>query len=156
MTALNTAQVQSLIPHREPFLFVQSAQVLSETKIQGFAKWPASNPILQGHFPNFPVVPGVCQIEACAQLAGVLIAWNGRQMLGAERNNVVGAIHDKPIGVLGAIRKAKFRNLLIPDRLLFITCELRTINGSLFLTNATAQCEELSVMTCEFVIALRT
>jgi 3-hydroxymyristoyl/3-hydroxydecanoyl-(acyl carrier protein) dehydratase len=145
---LDAAQIQSLIPHREPFLFVQSAIVVSDTQIQGVAIWKATHPILQGHFPSQPVVPGVCQIEACAQLAGVLMAWNGRKTLAVDQ--------EKTIGVLGAIRQAKFQNMLLPNQALHITCELRAMSESLYLVKATGQFEGAGVMNCEFVIGLRT
>ena len=146
MDTLNAADILALIPHREPFLFVRHAQIVSATEIKGAACWDASHPILRGHFPNRPVVPGVCQVEACAQLAGVLLAWNARQS--NEAPNM--------FGVLGAIRQAKFQSLLLPDWPLHIVCRLRTMSQTLYLVEATGQADNKPVLTCEFVIGLRT
>jgi 3-hydroxyacyl-[acyl-carrier-protein] dehydratase len=147
LASLNADAIQKLIPHREPFLFIQSADVLNEAIIQGIAFWPASNPIMQGHFPNQPVVPGVCQIEACGQLAGVLIAWNECEKLEHQDK--------KLLGVLGAIRQAKFQTLLRPDRELNIRCQLRTMSPALYLVSASGRVGDVEVMSCEFVIGLR-
>jgi 3-hydroxyacyl-[acyl-carrier-protein] dehydratase len=145
--SLNTSAIQQLIPHREPFLFVQSANILNEDMIQGVALWSISNPILQGHFPSQPVVPGVCQIEACAQLAGVLIAWNAREKIEIQER--------KLLGVLGAIRQAKFQTLLRPDCELNIHCQLRTMSPTLYLVSASGRVGDAEVVSCEFVIGLR-
>ncbi|MEY4295339.1 MAG: hypothetical protein RLY82_1027 [Pseudomonadota bacterium] len=147
MTAFDLAAIQNLIPHREPFLFLQSATVLSKTKIQGVAMWSAAHPILQGHFPTQSIVPGVCQVEACAQLAGFLIAWNGNQTPNVKAH--------KTLGVLGAIRQAKFQKMLLPDCTLIIHCELRAMSATLYLARATGQFDNTEVMSCELVIGLR-
>ena len=146
MNQLNAMQILELIPHREPFIFVRDANILSEIEISGTAYWDESHPILKGHFPRQPVVPGICQVEACAQLAGVLLAWNARQS-NISRNM---------LGVLGAIRQAKFQGLLLPGSSLNIICNLRLINQSLCLVAATGLSNEKTALTCEFVIGFRT
>ena len=143
---LNANAIEQLIPHRDPFLFVQNADILNELVIQGVALWPTSSLIMKGHFPKNPVVPGVCQIEACAQMAGVLIAWNASKKMEFQDKQL--------LGVLGAIRQAKFQSLLRPDHELHIRCQLRTMSPTLYLVSASGRAGGKEVMNCEFVIGL--
>ncbi len=65
--------IKKAIPHRYPFLLLDRVVALSPLKsITAIKNISASDPILQGHFPDFPVFPGVLLVEALAQAAGVL------------------------------------------------------------------------------------
>ena len=144
MNSLNAEDISALIPHRDPFLFVKNAVVVSETEIEGVICWDASHPILQGHFPQQPLVPGVCQVEACAQLAGVLLAWSARKNSDIQ----IG------LGVLGAIHQARFHRLLCPGVQLHLVCKLRAMSQTLFLVKAAGQSDGQATLLCEFVIRL--
>lgn len=144
MNSLNANDIRTLIPHRDPFLFVKNADIVSETEIEGVVCWDASHPILQGHFPQQPVVPGVCQLEACAQLAGVLLAWTARKNPGFQLG----------LGVLGAIHQAKFQQLLFPDVQLHLVCKLRAMSQTLYLVTAAGQAGGRPALVSEFVLGL--
>jgi 3-hydroxyacyl-[acyl-carrier-protein] dehydratase len=68
---LGLAQIKTLIPHREPFLFVNEIMSLTNKQLRARTAFPISNPMFLGHFPGNPVVPGVIMLEAMAQAAAV-------------------------------------------------------------------------------------
>lgn len=73
---MNIPEIQKSIPHRFPFLLVDRVIEMETTGDRKYIKAikciSMTDPILQGHFPNFPVVPGVIIVEGLAQAAGVL------------------------------------------------------------------------------------
>jgi 3-hydroxyacyl-[acyl-carrier-protein] dehydratase len=76
--AIDIIQIQAMLPHRYPFLFID--RVLSwesEKSIHARKLVSMSDPILQGHFPGNPIVPGVVQVEAMAQAAALLAQLSG-------------------------------------------------------------------------------
>ena len=76
-TVLDAAQIQAIIPHRYPFLLVDRIVELEEGKrIVGLKLVSMSEGYLQGHFPDFPVMPGVLIVEALAQTGAVLVMRN--------------------------------------------------------------------------------
>ncbi len=74
---LDAVQIQELIPHRYPFLFLDRVVEVGEDTIVAQKLVSAADPILQGHFPGNPILPGVVQVEAMAQAAVVLAAQLG-------------------------------------------------------------------------------
>jgi 3-hydroxyacyl-[acyl-carrier-protein] dehydratase len=73
-TGLDAAQIQALIPHRYPFLLVDRIVELEPARhIVGLKHVSMSDPYLQGHFPAYPVMPGVLIVEALAQTGAVLV-----------------------------------------------------------------------------------
>ncbi len=68
----NLEQIEKLLPHRYPFLFVDKIIELTDTVIVGVKNVTFNEWFFPGHFPNNPVMPGVLQIEALAQTGGIL------------------------------------------------------------------------------------
>lgn len=66
-------QVQKILPHRPPFLFVDKIIELTKHHVVGVKSVTINEPFFTGHFPGEPVMPGVLQIEAMAQTGGILI-----------------------------------------------------------------------------------
>ena len=71
---MNTDEIKSCIPHRNPFLWLDEVTEISDTHIIARKVLSADLPVFQGHYPNFPVFPGVLQCEACFQAGAVLIS----------------------------------------------------------------------------------
>lgn len=65
--------IKRLLPHRPPFLFVDKILSMDETSVIGLKNVSMNEPFFVGHFPEEPVMPGVIQIEAMAQVGGILV-----------------------------------------------------------------------------------
>ena len=72
---VNNDEIKSLLPHREPFLFVDTCEVIEVgIKGVGYRKFLPNEFFFKGHFPELPIVPGVILIEALAQTAGIIVS----------------------------------------------------------------------------------
>ncbi|MCX6610850.1 MAG: 3-hydroxyacyl-ACP dehydratase FabZ [Acidobacteria bacterium] len=101
MPELNVVEIQDILPHRYPLLLVDRILEIEETRIVGIKNVTATEPHFQGHFPDFPVMPGVLIVECMAQTAGVLVL----SQIPDRKNKVV---------LLTTIEGAKFRKPVIP------------------------------------------
>ena len=100
---LNIEEIKKLIPHREPFIFIEEVRVIERGKIgESFRIFEETEYFFEGHFPNNPIVPGVVIVEAMAQTAGVVVSEN-------LINN-----DDKSV-LFMSINKAKFRKPVLPN-----------------------------------------
>ena len=100
---LNIEDIKKLIPHREPFIFIEEVRVIERGKIgESFRIFEETEYFFEGHFPNNPIVPGVVIVEAMAQTAGVVVSEN-------LINN-----DDKSV-LFMSINKAKFRKPVLPN-----------------------------------------
>jgi 3-hydroxyacyl-[acyl-carrier-protein] dehydratase len=101
MSIMDINEIRRILPHRYPFLLVDRIVEMEPERIVGIKSVTANEPFFQGHFPDFPVMPGVLIVEAMAQAAGVL---------------VLKTIPDreKKLVLLVAIENAKFRRPVVP------------------------------------------
>ena len=100
---LDTQAIKKLIPHREPFLFVDTCEIIIPGEHGKSEKFFSSNEyFFKGHFPNNPIVPGVIIIEAMAQTAGVVVSYKLREY---EEKSVL----------FMSVNKAKFRKPILPN-----------------------------------------
>lgn len=70
---LTLTEIQAILPHRYPFLLVDRVLEMDDEHIVGLKLVSGNEPFFQGHFPGYPVMPGVLIAEACAQLGGVIL-----------------------------------------------------------------------------------
>jgi 3-hydroxyacyl-[acyl-carrier-protein] dehydratase len=73
MPILDVNEIRRILPHRYPMLLVDQIVELEADRIVGIKNVTANEPFFAGHFPDFPVMPGVLIVEAMAQTAGVLV-----------------------------------------------------------------------------------
>mgnify|MGYP001437130402 FL=1 len=100
---LNIEEIKKLIPHREPFLFIEDCEIIEPGKSGISTRIFYENEyFFEGHFPNNPIVPGVVIVEALAQTAGVVVSVN----LNDKNNKSV---------LFMSINKAKFRKPVLPN-----------------------------------------
>ncbi len=71
--SLDITQIMKILPHRYPFLMVDRVVLIEGNKITALKNVSVNEPCFQGHFPNHPILPGVLQLEAIAQVAGILM-----------------------------------------------------------------------------------
>lgn len=69
---LSTVEVMKVLPHRYPFLMIDKVTKIEGNKVTAVKNVSINEPYFQGHFPNHPIMPGVLQLEAIAQAAGIL------------------------------------------------------------------------------------
>ena len=73
MTTLDNDAIRAILPHRYPFLLVDRIIEMDAEHVVGIKNVTANEPFFLGHFPDFPVMPGVLIVEAMAQTAGVQV-----------------------------------------------------------------------------------
>ena len=72
---LEIEEIKSLLPHRSPFLFIDSCEIIEIGKQGiGYRKFLPDEYFFKGHFPNMPIVPGVILVESLAQTAGLVVS----------------------------------------------------------------------------------
>jgi beta-hydroxyacyl-ACP dehydratase FabZ len=103
---LDTRAIEAILPHRAPFLMIDHVELVDADRIVARKTVGADEPMLQGHFPGNPVMPGVLIVEALAQ-AGALLA--ARQSSFDPASQVM---------YLMTIDRAKFRKPVLPGDVL--------------------------------------
>ena len=107
MPILDIQAIREILPHRYPMPLVDAIVELEEERIVGIKNVTVNEPFFVGHFPDFPVMPGVLIVEAMAQVAGVLVL---KQI--PDR-------HQKLV-LLASVEEAKFRRPVLPGHQLRI------------------------------------
>ena len=112
MAVLENIDIRDVLPHRYPMLLVDRIVEFGEDYIVGIKNVPANEPFFLGHFPDFPVMPGVLIIEAMAQVGGTLVLKD----LPDRKSKLV---------LFASIEEAKFRKPVLPGDTLRL--ELKTL-----------------------------
>ncbi|MFQ5481155.1 MAG: 3-hydroxyacyl-ACP dehydratase FabZ [Nitrospinaceae bacterium] len=127
---LDIMEIQKLLPHRPPFLLVDRViECDDETRIVGVKNVTMNEPFFVGHFPQYPVMPGVLIVEALAQVGCIL----GMRIL---RKKVT------PIVLFMGIDEVKFRKPVVPGDVLRLEMVKLKQRGDLFRFQGKAYVEE--------------
>ena len=118
MAIMDIQAIWDILPHRYPFLLVDRIIEMSDEHIVGIKNVTSNEPFFNGHFPDFPVMPGVLIIEAMAQTAGV---------------QVLSTIPDRgsKLVLLASVEEAKFRKPVRPGDVLVIDVTMTKMRGKI-------------------------
>lgn len=141
MSVLSTKEIMEILPHRSPFLLIDTVEEL-ESGVRAVTKKNVTfnEPFFTGHFPGNPVMPGVLIIEALAQTGAVAILsqpeWKGKT------------------AYFAGISQAKFKQKVLPGDTLTLETEIIKIKGPIGVGKATAYVEGKVACTAELTFAI--
>ena len=132
MTSLDIQEISAVLPHRYPMLMVDRIVEIGDDAVVGIKNVTANEPHFNGHFPGFPVMPGVLIIEAMAQVGGILIS----RVNANARGKVM---------FLASVDEAKFRKPVVPGDQLRIEMKILKMKHTVAKLKGTATVEGVLV-----------
>jgi beta-hydroxyacyl-ACP dehydratase FabZ len=116
---MDVMEIMKVLPHRYPLLLVDKVVEFDRKEwIVGIKNLTATEPFFQGHFPDNPIMPGVYQLEAMAQVAGILV------------NTLSGA--EGEVSFFLAVDNARFRKVLRPGDTMRIEVKLQRARAQMY------------------------
>jgi 3-hydroxyacyl-[acyl-carrier-protein] dehydratase len=140
---IDRSEIETMIPHRAPFLWIDRVEELEPGVRCVAVKFvDPADPIFAGHFPANPILPGVLLIEAVAQTAGVMLGSAGPQVSGTA------------VALLAAVTRFKFLKTVTPGQTLRIETtkltqvgQMACIGGKVWVDGQMVASGELSVVS---------
>ena len=140
---IEAQEIMEILPHKHPFLLIDRIIEFEKGKrIVGIKNVTVNEPFFGGHFPGYPIMPGVLVIEAMAQVGGVLVF-----------KSDPGDIENKTVFFMG-IDKAKFRRPVIPGDQMKFELEVTKRRGSIWGFKGTAYVDEKLVAEAELLATI--
>ena len=139
---LSVDEIKEIIPHRYPFLLIDQVVDYEPGKFADARKCVTVNePFFQGHFPQYPVMPGVLIIEALAQTGAVALL-----SMPANKGK---------IALFGGIKNARFKKQVRPGDVLELHCELTRMHGPVGMGTAVATVNGKTAVQAELTFAVQ-
>lgn len=139
---MNVQTIREYLPHRYPFLLVDRVTEINENSIVGYKNVSINEEFMQGHFPGYPIMPGVLIVEAMAQISGVL---------GFIMNN------EKPkpgsLFLFAGAEKVRFKKQVVPGDQLVLKSELIVQKRGIYKYCCTANVDGAVAATAEIIIS---
>ena len=137
---LGPAEIRELIPHRYPFLLVDRIEELEPgVRAVGIKCVTQNEPFFQGHFPDYPVMPGVLIIEAMAQVGAVGVMASGE--------------HRQKLALFAGIDGVRFRRQVLPGDVLRMEVEIQRLKGRVGRGRGRAAVDDERVCEAELMFA---
>ena len=141
MSLLNASQIMEIIPHRQPFMLLDTIEEMEPGKRVYARKCVSYNePYFAGHFPGEPVMPGVLIVEAMAQ-AGAVAMLSQPQMKGKT-------------AYFAGINSAKFKQKVTPGNVLDLKVEIVKVKGPSGIGQGTAYVDGKLAASAEIMFAI--
>lgn len=122
---MNLDEVKALLPHREPFLFIDGVTRLEPGRIEAYRDLRPEEFYFSGHFPGNPVFPGVLMVEAIAQTGILLVLIQADERRGRKT-------------LFAAIKEVRFKRIVRPGERLILTAELMGGRAGVYKLHGTA------------------
>lgn len=116
---MNVDAIKKLLPHREPFLFVDAVTRLDDDGIEAYRDIRPGEFYFPGHFPGFPVLPGVLMVEAIAQAGILLVLARQPEFVGKKT-------------LFAGVERARFRRQVVPGERLVLEARLVAARAGLY------------------------
>lgn len=136
-------EIKKILPHRYPFLLVDRVLSYDEKNIKALKNVSANEEFFNGHFPQLAAMPGVLQVEAMAQSAGLILGLN--QQFDANTN----------VAFLAGVDDARFKRIVSPGDQLIIEAQLIVMRAGLFKFEAHIKVEEQLASSASIVLVVR-
>lgn len=134
--------IREYLPHRYPFLLIDRVTEVHENSVVGYKNVSINEEFMQGHFPGYPIMPGVLIVEAMAQISGVL---------GFIMNN------EKPqpgsLFLFAGAEKVRFKKQVVPGDQLVLKSELIMQKRGIYKYLCTARVDGVMAATAEIIIS---
>lgn len=141
MSLLNASQIMEIIPHRQPFMLLDTVEEMEPGKRVKARKCVSYNePYFAGHFPAEPVMPGVLIVEAMAQ-AGAVAMLSQPEMKGKT-------------AYFAGIQSAKFKRKVVPGDVLELEVEIVKVKGPVGIGKGTALVDGKLAASAEIMFAI--
>ncbi len=134
---LDVEQIKELLPHREPFLFVDAVTKLEPNLIEGYREIKADELYFPGHFPGFPVLPGVLMVEAIAQIGIILVTKVREERRGRKT-------------LFAGVESVRFRRQVKPGERVLLSADIIIGRSSVYKIHGTAKVGD--ELACEAVV----
>ncbi len=139
-------EVERLIPHRPPFLFVDAVVARTDTTLTATRTWRADEDFYRGHYPGAPITPGVLLCEAVFQTGALLLAGK------------FAAADGRPAGVplLAKVENVRFRTPVYPGDTVTIEVRINEVAGGFYLMSGAMKSGDKRVLNVDFSVAWKT
>lgn len=139
---MGVQQIKELIPHRYPFLLLDTVEELTEASVTATKCVSGGELIFQGHFPDYPIFPGVMSVEAIAQASAV---WASSHY----------GFKDGELGVFMSIERAKFRKPIVPGDKMEIKVDITYIKKKYFKAKGVITVDGVKCVEADITVGLK-